>query len=80
MNLFDRLRGKLPRPRLAKVDASVARKAPDAMIRAIGRSPGSQVAPALLLATGAGVALWWWTQWARGSAESEAAARDDAKD
>lgn len=32
------------------------------------------VAPVLLLATGAGVAVWWWTQWARGRAESEAAA------
>jgi hypothetical protein len=32
------------------------------------------VAPVLLMATGAGVAVWWWTQWARGRAESDAAA------
>jgi hypothetical protein len=36
----------------------------------------ARVAPAaLLLATGAGAAVWWWTQWARGRAESEAAER-----
>ena len=36
----------------------------------------ARAAPAaLLLATGAGTALWWWTQWARGRAESEAADR-----
>jgi hypothetical protein len=38
------------------------------------------VAPVLLLATGAGVAVWWWTQWARGRAESEGAAGDGATD
>jgi cbb3-type cytochrome oxidase subunit 3 len=36
----------------------------------------ARAAPAaLLLATGAGAAVWWWTQWARGRAESEAADR-----
>ncbi len=35
----------------------------------------AQAAPALLLATGAGVAFWWWSQWARGAEESEAAAK-----
>jgi hypothetical protein len=36
------------------------------------------VAPVLLMATGAGVAVWWWTQWARGRAESEATAPPEA--
>jgi uncharacterized protein HemX len=31
------------------------------------------IASAVVLAAGAGVAFWWWTQWARGRAESEAA-------
>jgi uncharacterized protein HemX len=36
-------------------------------------SPGlSPIASAVVLAAGAGVAFWWWTQWARGRAESEA--------
>jgi len=30
------------------------------------------LASAVILAAGAGVAFWWWTQWARGRAESEA--------
>ena len=38
------------------------------------------VAPVLLLATGAGVAVWWWTQWARGQAESEPAPAGEAED
>jgi hypothetical protein len=29
------------------------------------------LASAVILAAGAGVAFWWWTQWARGRAESE---------
>ena len=63
------------RPR--RIVETIARKAPDAMeasLQALGRSRTAEVAPALLLATGAGVAFWWWTQWARGRAESEAAA------
>jgi uncharacterized protein HemX len=32
----------------------------------------SPIASAVVLAAGAGVAFWWWTQWARGRAESEA--------
>ncbi len=36
-------------------------------------APGlSPIASAVVLAAGAGVAFWWWTQWARGRAESEA--------
>jgi len=35
-------------------------------------APGlSPIASAVVLAAGAGVAFWWWTQWARGRAESE---------
>ncbi len=49
----------------------------EASLQALGRSRKAQVAPALLLATGAGVAFWWWTQWARGSAESEAAGKTE---
>ena len=66
-------------PALAK---TVAREVPDAMetsLQALGRSRTAQVAPALLLATGAGAAFWWWTQWARGRAESEAAAAGEPK-
>ena len=60
-----------------KAVASKAPAAMDAALAALGRSRASPVAPALLLATGAGVAFWWWTQWARGRAESEAAAKDE---
>ena len=42
---------------------------------AASRSRTAQVVPALLLATGTGVAFWWWTQWARGAEESEAAGK-----
>lgn len=48
----------------------------EAAIEAMARTRPTQVAPAIILATGAGVALWWWTQWARGAAESEILARD----
>jgi len=41
----------------------------DAATPAAGLSP---IASAVVLAAGAGVAFWWWTQWARGRAESEA--------
>jgi uncharacterized protein HemX len=41
----------------------------DAATPASGLSP---IASAVVLAAGAGVAFWWWTQWARGRAESEA--------
>ena len=43
----------------------------EALMQTLGRSGKDQIGPALLLATSAGVAFWWWTQWARGSAESE---------
>jgi len=47
------------------------RSGPDAT--ASPPSPGlSPIASAVVLAAGAGVAFWWWTQWARGRAESEA--------
>ena len=77
--MLKRLGRDLFKPRKSKVALveTVVRKAPDAMeasLQALGRSRTAQVAPALLLATGAGVAFWWWTQWARGRAESEAAA------
>ena len=42
---------------------------------------GSRVAalwPALFAAAGAGAAVWWWNQWARGRAEAEAAEAGDA--
>ncbi len=36
-------------------------------------SPGlSPITSAVVLAAGAGVAFWWWTQWARGRAENDA--------
>ena len=83
--LIDRLpfRRKAAASPLAEQAQALVRKAPDAVeasLQALGRSPSmAQVAPALLLATGAGVAFYWWTQWARGSAESEAAAKDKTK-
>jgi uncharacterized protein HemX len=39
-----------------------------------GVSRLSPIASAVVLAAGAGVAFWWWTQWARGRAETEAEA------
>ena len=42
------------------------------------RARTAQVVPALLLATGTGVAFWWWTQWARGQAESDGTQGDEA--
>ncbi|WP_174301332.1 hypothetical protein [Caulobacter sp. S45] len=62
----------------AELGRALASKAVDPMeasLQALGRSRKAQVAPALLLATGAGVAFWWWTQWARGAEESEAAGK-----
>ena len=78
--LLDRFpfRRKAPAPSAARTVRTLVRQAPDAVktsLQALGQSRTSQVAPALLLATGAGVAFWWWTQWARGSAEREAAAK-----
>lgn len=60
---------------LAKVLATKAADPIEASLQALGRSRKAQVGPALLLATGAGVAFWWWTQWARGAEESEAAGK-----
>ncbi len=40
---------------------------------AAGLSP---IASAVVLAAGAGVAFWWWTQWARGRAENDAELAD----
>ncbi len=65
-------------PKPARLVQAIASKAVDPMeasLQALGRSRKAQVAPALLLATGAGVAFWWWTQWARGAEESEAAGK-----
>jgi len=40
-------------------------------------APGlSPIASAVVLAAGAGVAFWWWPQWARGRAETEAEIAD----
>ena len=77
-NLFSRLpfrRSRLKRT-LVQTLSDKAADPIEVSLQALGRSRKAQVAPALLLATGAGAAFWWWTQWARGSAESEAAARE----
>ena len=77
---LSRLLPKRP-PKPAKLVQALASKAVDPMeasLQALGRSRKAQVAPALLLATGAGVAFWWWTQWARGAEESEAAGKGEA--
>ncbi len=63
---------------MAEVLADKAADPIEASLQALGRSRKAQVAPALLLATGAGVAFWWWTQWARGAEESEAAGKNEA--
>ncbi len=79
--LLARLTRLLPRKRplaktpLAKVLATKAADPIEASLQALGRSRKAQVAPALLLATGAGVAFWWWTQWAQGAEESAAAGK-----
>ena len=79
--LLDRLpfRRKAREPSAAKTVQTLVRQAPDAVktsLLALGQSRKAPVAPAVLLATGLGVAFWWWTQWARGTAESEAAAKE----
>jgi uncharacterized protein HemX len=53
-------------PRRSNEETSAPKETPSA---APGLSP---IASAVVLAAGAGVAFWWWTQWARGRAESEA--------
>lgn len=58
--------------RVADAAPAVADKAAQVLERA-RNAPATTAAPVVLLATGAGVAVWWWTQWARGRAESEAA-------
>ena len=74
--LLSRLASLRPRKRpLAKMLATKAADPIAASLQALGRSRKAQAAPALLLATGAGVAFWWWTQWARGVEESEAAGK-----
>ncbi len=65
----------LAKSSFAKVLDTKAADPIEASLQALGRSRKAQVAPALLLATGAGVAFWWWTQWARGAEESEAAGK-----
>jgi hypothetical protein len=57
---------KLGLPRGSSKKTSAPPKSPTP---ASGLSP---IASAVVLAAGAGVAFWWWTQWARGRAESEA--------
>ncbi len=71
---------KLLQPRLArmwpfarKVSAKTVVEQAKAASEALSQVGTAQVAPAILLATGAGVALLWWTQWARGRAESDTA-------
>jgi len=79
--MLSRLKRMLSRAPLHTPKPPVVAKASDAVeasLQALGRSRTAQVAPALLLATGAGVAFWWWTQWARGRAESEGARTDTA--
>ena len=78
--LLDRLPfRRKPKPSVAKAVQARVRQAPYAVkasLLALGQSRKAPVAPAVLLATGLGVAFWWWTQWARGTAESEAAAKE----
>ena len=76
-NLFSRLpfRGRPIKPTLVQTLSAKVADPIETSLQALGRSRKAQVAPALLLATGAGAAFWWWTQWARGAEESEAAAR-----
>ena len=62
---------KLALPRwsiLKKEDEADPETAAPAKAPASGLSP---IASAVVLAAGAGVAFWWWTQWARGRAESD---------
>jgi hypothetical protein len=81
-SLFDRL--PFRRRRAAALPSAVATtlaeagpKVADAAGKALERARVAPVAaPVLILATGAGVAVWWWTQWARGRAESDAAAAE----
>ena len=66
------------RPKLPLIHAVTA-KAPDvveASVEVLGRARMTPVVPALMLAT-SGAALLWWTQWARGQAEHDAADRPD---
>jgi ferric-dicitrate binding protein FerR (iron transport regulator) len=49
-----------------------ARKASEAETPSTPAPSLSPIASAVVLAAGAGVAFWWWTQWARGRAETEA--------
>lgn len=57
---------KLGLPRRSAGDTSAPKSAPTS-------TPAlSPIASAVVLAAGAGVAFWWWTQWARGRAENEA--------
>ena len=75
--LFDKLRRR-PRPTvsaLAETAQKAGRRTSDmvaASLRTLsGTHKAQAAAPALVLATGVGVAFWWWTQWARGRAEVE---------
>jgi uncharacterized protein HemX len=85
-SLLDRLpfRRRRAGDPLSAATSTLAEAAPDvakASVKALERARGAPVAaPVLILATGAGVAVWWWTQWARGRAESDAAATADKTD
>jgi uncharacterized protein HemX len=60
----------LPRKSSPKAAPEVAPEAPT-----LPKSSGPRLSPiasAVVLAAGAGVAFWWWTQWAQGRAEAEA--------
>jgi hypothetical protein len=76
--VLQRRRNRATAAAVAKVADRAAAQAPgvlEATLRAFSGPPSAKVqvaAPVLILATGAGVAVWWWTQWARGRAESEA--------
>ncbi len=72
-----RLFSRKAAPRVVEAAETAAADAVEAGA-SIPKTKTAQVAPALLLATGAGVAFWYWTQWARGQAESDQAESDQA--
>ncbi len=73
------LRRGSARSRPAEVADTVSTAVREALRPSARAKTAQHVAPALLLATGAGVAFLWWTQWARGQAESDQAESDQAE-
>ena len=59
--------------RLSRKAVKAVDTAPMSEARLARTARSLPVAPTILLATGAGVAFWYWTQWSRGRAESDAA-------